>query len=1499
MIWLLKQKQEYYQPSNNSNQNKSKEIKIIQNLNFKSLKTRIITFNISYIFILCLFFIQISLYTSLKKEENLLSNSWEITIKMQGKDTQYLFGENFIDYPDNVYLNGQQLLDYHNSRIIVIDSENIDSEINSIRLVWNSNYLDSLQGLFAHLTNIIEIDFSNFDFSLITDMTDMLYGCESLKSIKFPNIKNTISLNKIVSIFYNCSSLSELDLSSFDTSKVTNMSFAFYGCTNLTSLNLLSFDTSEVIDMECLFYGLHSLENLNVNNFDTSKVIDMSYMFYECLNITSLDLSYFNTSSVIDMSVMFYECNGLKFLNLTNFDTSQVTNMEHMFRGCSSMTSLDISSFDTSNVEKMDYFFCSCKSLTSLDIKNFDTSKVTGMESMFEECISLESLDLSSFNTEKVENMFYMFYDCENLSSLDISSFNTQSLDICDYMFCYCYSLSTLNLSHFNTPSLTSFEGMFYSCSSLTSLDISNFNTRNIHNMGELFFNCSSLLSLDLSNFDTSNVYNMKGIFDHCSNLTSLDLTNFETSFVTNMEKMFNKCEKLERLLLDNNKFGVGMVENFNEMFSNCKSLISLNLAWFITTNALQMNSMFSECEKLVELDISQFDFAQTTSIKEMFLNCKNLEYINALSYNENYDLVLNNILDYVPENVVICINEGYNVGKLKEIIKSKSCALIDCSGNWKSLQKKIVVENNSCVESCIDFKYENNNKCYSTCPYGVDFCETETTNTVTTNILTTHQNDEAIKIFNTDKSINIISSEISTEINNKKSTSSLINNDNIATNTYINTNKDYRSILTSLINKIDINISDRPNLYPSLIYETYTIKESSNFELDIKDKNNERIYEVVILDKMKNYDISDGEEITIEGKDNFFYQITTSENEKDYLDENNNNTNKFSKIDLGECENILKDHYNINRNVSLIIVKFEKITNISTERSLQYEVYNPFNKEKLNLSICQNTTIDVYVPVVLSNQLQNLYNELKEIGYNLFDEHNAFYQDICTPFKSPNGTDVSLADRYNYYFNNNETLCQSNCKFSNYSMQTQYLKCECDISNSEIEPHEITKFTPNTVYQSFYDILKFSNYKVLKCYKLVFNTNSIIINKGSVIAIIYFLLYLIFFVIYGCKGMNQLKIELAKNILNNKINQNNDILNNKNIEINNKYEKNISLSKEENNQTKSEQIKIHSKSFVNPSNKKIKTKINNKNIPPKKKSTIEVFSQKKKSLKKLGRKTQIYVNNSGNKQILMKNKKNTEFKFSEINNENSNKDNDKINLDSKEDSSNEKLDNFELNNLDYDMAIKLDKRDFLEIYWSILKREHLIFFTFFVRNDYNIIYIKLSRFIFLICTDMALNVFFFADETMHKMFLDYGKYNFYQQIPQIVYSTLVSQLIELLLCFLSLTDKHFYQIKYLSESARYNMFNIIKCMKIKIAIFYIFTFIMFAFYWYAIACFCAVYENTQKAFIKDSISSFALGLLYPFVLYIIPATLRIIALRATKIRCSCIYSLSDVIPFF
>jgi hypothetical protein len=234
-------------------------------------------------------------------------------------------------------------------------------------------------------------------------------------------------------------------------------------------------------------------------------------------------------------------------------------------------------------------------------------------------------------------------------------------------------------------------------------------------------------------------------------------------------------------------------------------------------------------------------------------------------------------------------------------------------------------------------------------------------------------------------------------------------------------------------------------------------------------------------------------------------------------------------------------------------------------------------------------------------------------------------------------------------------------------------------------------------------------------------------------------------------------------------------------------------------------------------------------------------------------------------------------------------------NKDNKEE---KKLSNFELNELEYEEAANLDKRTFIQIYLALIRREHLILFTFLSFNDYNIFLIKIVKFIFLIATDIAMNVFFFSDDSMHKLFISYGKYDFIQQIPQIVYSTIISQLLEVFLCYLTMTDKYIYQIKNSKISVKKNM-EIFKCIKIKLFSFFGFTFALFFFYWYTVASFCSVYENTQVTFIKDSLISFIIGILYPFAIYLIPSSLRIWALKRKKSGAKYIYRLSDIIPFF
>ena len=260
----------------------------------------------------------------------------------------------------------------------------------------------------------------------------------------------------------------DIDLSNFDTSKVTNMRDMFSGMYNLTTLNLSNFNTSKVTDMNSMFEEVNSLTSLNLSNFDTSKVTNMGWMFSSMSNLTSLNLSNFNTSKVTDMYGMFSNMSRLTTLNVSNFDTSKVTDMGWMFHGMSNLTSLNLSNFNTSKVTNMGWMFRGMSNLTSLDLSNFNTSQVKDMNAMFSDMNSLTSLDLSNFNTSQVKDMNAMFSDMNSLTTLNLSNFDTSKVTNMHSMF----SLHDDNISHdklktiyvnndFNTAKLTDFTRMF------------------------------------------------------------------------------------------------------------------------------------------------------------------------------------------------------------------------------------------------------------------------------------------------------------------------------------------------------------------------------------------------------------------------------------------------------------------------------------------------------------------------------------------------------------------------------------------------------------------------------------------------------------------------------------------------------------------------------------------------------------------------------------------------------------------------------------------------------------------------------------------------------------------------------------------------------------------------------------------------------------------------------------------------------------------------------
>ena len=116
----------------------------------------------------------------------------------------------------------------------------------------------------------------------------------------------------------------------------------------------------------------------------------------------------------------------------------------------------------------------------------------------------------------------------------------------------------------------------------------------------------------------------------------------------------------------------------------------------------------------------------------------------------------------------------------------------------------------------------------------------------------------------------------------------------------------------------------------------------------------------------------------------------------------------------------------------------------------------------------------------------------------------------------------------------------------------------------------------------------------------------------------------------------------------------------------------------------------------------------------------------------------------------------------------------------------------YEMNNLDYQKALKLDKRTFFEFYLSLLRVNHLLVYTFYTTNDYNIKLTKLCLFIITFVLLYVVNALFYNDATMHKIYEDKGKYDFIYQIPQMIYSTAISSIIKIILSKLTSTEKKY-----------------------------------------------------------------------------------------------------------
>ena len=233
---------------------------------------------------------------------------------------------------------------------------------------------------------------------------------------------------------------------SFKNFKPTDCGYWFDGMEKLTTIvGIENFNTSEAKSLLYMFNYCLSLTDIDLSSWDTRNVTDMGGLLYQCPSLKTANLSGFNTEKVESMEDMFAACPQLVSLDLSSFNTSSVTSMDYMFNGCRSLKSLDLSHFNTEKVKYMVGMFLNCSYLESVDISNFDTRNVTDMSKMFANCISLKTLDVSHFDTRNVTDMGYMFKGCSALKELNLEKFiaGGESLSL-NNMFNGCTSLRTI-----------------------------------------------------------------------------------------------------------------------------------------------------------------------------------------------------------------------------------------------------------------------------------------------------------------------------------------------------------------------------------------------------------------------------------------------------------------------------------------------------------------------------------------------------------------------------------------------------------------------------------------------------------------------------------------------------------------------------------------------------------------------------------------------------------------------------------------------------------------------------------------------------------------------------------------------------------------------------------------------------------------------------------------------------------------------------------------------
>ena len=621
-------------------------------------------------------------------------------------------------------------------------------------------------------------------------------------------------------------------------------------------------------------------------------------------------------------------------------------------------------------------------------------------------------------------------------------------------------------------------------------------------------------------------------------------------------------------------------------------------------------------------------------------------------------------------------------------------------------------------------------------------------------------------------------------------------------------------------------------------------------------------------------------------------------------------------KIDFGSCYTKISNNLNPPSNDSLVVALIEK-TNEQKQSSIFYSFYHPITGEKIDASnICKDDGVMITESVLIQLNNSNVDMDstlfLAQQNINIFNISDEFYTNICFNFESPNGKDVPLKDRILTYYPN-ITLCDDGCNVKGVNLDSMESICECkfnDIINSEY--FEGNAFVENTLGEVA-ELLASSNLMVLKCYKNVFSLDNMRNNIGGYIIILILFFQIISTLLYFCyfkdkmirylysisqyfilsmiqnnikseKIINKIKeppkrhikIYMESEVDKRKENchhylrvQMRKNLSNKNNVTN--VKKNFTTKRSSTEQQNSElkekihqelSTKIHEE-LLNDTNVKRKKKLKRKNriknkprnediktnINSQKSECILYSSRKEKSSKFLLRSQNQMFNDR-----LETNKLSLDYNFNlkNINNLKNYCENIDFNEYLKTD----------VDDMDYDDAIKNDHRSFCNYFCDKLKERQIIMDTFFTKDILRPISIKVILLLLKIDLYFVVNGLFYNEEYISKLFYSNEEEKFFSFFPRsisrFIYTTLVGVIVGIIIGFLFVEEKRvkriFIRDKEDSLELRYEISVICKTLKERYSVFISICIFISIISWYYICCFNSVYPNVKMEWIKSSI---------------------------------------------